>query len=242
MGNIAFPATFSSFISQRGCDQAVNAVAYNKFNVKIIGTYGGLTSEKNGGTHIGVEDIAIFRSMPNMVVISPGDCVELKQVLFAAVSHEGPMFLRLPKGPLKTFHKPDYKFEIGKAVKLQDGNDVALITSDITTAEGIKASEILSDSGISVYHLHMPTIKPIDKEAILEAAERTKKIFTVENHSIYGGLGSAVAEVIAESGCAVKVIRLGIQDCFGETGTLDWLMKKFKIDSDAIVEAVKNNG
>lgn len=238
MGKIPFAATFASFISQRSCDQAVNAVAYNSFNVKIIGTYCGLSSEKNGGTHIGVEDIAIYRGMPGVTVMCPGDCVEMKQAFFAAAKHEGPVYMRIPRGPMQTYNAADYQFEIGKAVTLRDGNDIAVITTGITTAEGIKAANELEKQGIGVMHIHMPTIKPIDKQAIIQAAEKTGKIITVENHSVIGGLGSAVTEVVCEHASA-KVVRLGMQDTFGETATLGYLMEKYGIDAEAIVGAVK---
>lgn len=240
MGKIPFAATFANFVSQRGCDQAVNSVAYNKFNVKILGTYAGLSSEKNGGTHISIEDMAIFRSMPNMIVINPGDCVELEQAIIAASEYDGPVYLRVVRGPMETFFDKDYKFEIGKAVTLEEGNDVALITTGITTKEGIMACEELKKEGIKVKHIHMPTIKPIDKEAIIKAAKETEMIITVENHSVMGGLGSAVAETVCEE-YPVKVKRLGILDKFGETAKLDWLMEKYGIDKKAIIKAVKSN-
>jgi len=238
MGKIPFAATFSGFASQRCCDQAVNAVAYNNFNVKIIGTYAGLTSEKNGGTHIGVEDISIYRGIPRMTVLVPGDGVEMRQAVLAAAKHTGPVYMRIPRGPMAVYNEKSYKFEIGKAQKLQDGKDVALITTGITTPEGIKAIKELEKDGISVYHLHVPTIKPIDKDAIVEAAKKTGNIVTVENHSVLGGLGSAVTEVVCEHAPA-KVVPLGMQDTFGETATLPYLMAKYGIDADAIVKGVK---
>lgn len=238
MGKIPFAATFAGFISQRSCDQVVNAVAYNNFNVKIVGTYCGLTSEKNGGTHIGVEDIAIYRGIPRMTVLCPGDGVELKQAFFAAAEHEGPVYIRIPRGPMPTYNVESYELKIGKAQKLSDGRDIAIITTGITTAEGIKAVKELENDGISVCHIHMPTIKPIDKEVINEAATNIGNIITVENHSVLGGLGSAVTEVVCDH-TPSKVTRLGMQDTFGETATLDYLMSRYGIDADAIVNAAK---
>lgn len=238
MGKIPFAATFSGFISQRCCDQAVNAVAYNNFNVKLVGTYCGLTSEKNGGTHIGVEDLAIYRGIPRMTVLCPGDGVELKQAFFAAAEHVGPVYIRIPRGPMPTYNDESYEFKLGKAQKLSEGSDIAVITTGITTVQGIKAVNELEKDGISVCHIHMPTIKPIDKDAIIEVANSIGNIITIENHSVLGGLGSAVTEVVCEHAPS-KVTRLGMQDTFGETATLDYLMAKYGIDTDAIVKAVK---
>lgn len=238
MGKVPFASTFANFASQRACDQAVIAMAYNRFNVKLCSSYAGLTSEKNGATHISVEDVAIFRSMPNMVVIDPGDCVELASALETIAGYDGPVYLRMARGPLETVLPEDYRFSIGKSVILNEGSDVSLITSGITTFEGVKACEKLGAEGINVKHIHMPTIKPIDRKAIIRAAEETGAIVTVENHSRLGGLGSAVTEVVCDE-CPVPVVRLGIDDSFGETAILDWLMEKFGITSDHIIQAVE---
>lgn len=238
-GKIPFASTFACFASQRACDQAMNSVAYNNYNVKIVGTYAGLTSEKNGGTHISIADLSIFRSMPNFVVIDPGDAVEYEKVIEFAADYVGPMYIRANKGVHSVFHKEDYTFSLGKAEVLQEGNDIALITTGITTNEGIAACAKLAQEGISVYHIHMPTIKPIDVEAIKVAA-KFGKIITAENHSIIGGLGSSVAEILSEH-CPTKLIRLGLNDCFGETATLAYMMHKHKIDAEGIAEAIKSN-
>jgi len=239
MGKIPFISTFATFISQRACDQAVMAVAYNKFNVKICGESGGLTAEKNGATHISVQDIAIYRCMPNMTVIVPADCVELKKAVEVISNYEGPVYLQKARGPLPTIFESDYEFQIGKAVMLEEGSDATLITSGITTCEGISASAVLRMQGIKIRHLHMPTLKPIDRGAIINAAKETGIIFTVENHSRLGGLGSAVAEIVCEE-YPVPVIRLGIDDSFGETASLEWLMDKFEINAHHIVANIKN--
>jgi transketolase len=238
MGKIPFASSFACFASQRACDQAVNSVAYNKFNVKIVGSYAGLTSEKNGGTHISVEDLAIFRSMPNMVVIDPGDGVEFAQALEFAAEYEGPVYIRSNKGNFPTFLEESYRFQLGKAIVLSEGNDIGLITTGITTLEGIKACEGLAVAGIRVRHVHMPSLKPIDAAEIITTAMQTKRLVTVENHSIIGGLGSAVAEVLTE-GYPVRLKRMGLNDCFGETAKLDYLMEKFGISASHIVKQVK---
>jgi transketolase len=239
-GKIPFAATFACFASQRACDQTMNSVAYNKFNVKIIGTYAGLTSEKNGGTHISVADVSIFRSMPGLVVIDPGDAVEFKRVLEEAARYFGPMYIRSNKGAFPVFHDENFRFTIGKAEVLQDGSDITLITTGVVTHQAILACEKAKQAGISVRLVHMPTIKPIDAGEILSCAGKTKKILTAENHSIIGGLGSAVAEVAAER-CPCTVIRYGLKDCFGETATLDYLMKKHGIDSGGLFKAISEN-
>jgi transketolase len=239
MGKIPFASTFANFASQRACDQAVISIAYNRLNVKICGDYAGLTSAKNGATHISVEDTAIFRSMPYMTVIDPADCVELSQALEAIYSYDGPVYLRKSRGPMPTIFGEEHSFEIGKAITLTAGGDATLITSGITTHEGCEAVKVLHSRGIEVNHLHMGTIKPLDVEAVVEAARKTGLIFTVENHSCYGGLGSAVAETVCEHH-PVPVIRLGFQDRFGDTATLEWLIEEYGISSARIVLAIES--
>ena len=237
MGKIPFASTFACFASQRACDQA-NAVSYNRFNVKIVGSYAGLSSGKNGGTHISVEDMAIFRAMPNMTILDPGDCCELADAIRAAWAHEGPVYVRMAKGPMPRIFPCDHKCEIGKSVVLQEGGDIALITTGIATWEGMSACKELGRRGIRVLHIHMPSIKPIDSNSIVAAAKKAGGIVTVENHSRIGGLGSAVAEVVCEK-YPVPVTRLGLDDCFGETGDLTYLMDRFGISSPHIVGAVE---
>lgn len=238
MGKIPFVAGFACFMAQRACDQAQNSVAYNKFNVKVIGTYAGLTSEKNGGTHISIDDVAIYRNMPRFEVYDPGDANEFAAILRYAATHDGPVYIRSNKGKYPTFTPEGRKFIPGKAEILSDGTDVGLITTGITTVEGINATKELERLGISVQHIHMPSIKPIDRKAIVDAAQKTKFLITVENHTIYGGLGSAVAEVLCEEQPA-RLIRLGLQDHFGETAKLRYMMHKYGIDDETIVETVR---
>ena len=238
MGKIPFASTFANFISQRSCDQAVNSVCYNKFNVKICGSYSGLSSEKNGGTHIGVEDIAIFRCMPNMAVIVPGDCVELKSAMKVASEYDGPVYLRIARGPMPTIFPKDYEFKMGESVTLSEGTDISLLTTGITTWEGINAVKSLKARGISVLHIHFPTIKPIDQEEIIRAAKVTGRIVTVENHSRFGGFGGLVSEIVCEH-YPVPVFRLGMNDCFGETADLAYLTEKYGINSKHIFNVIE---
>lgn len=237
MGKIPFAASFACFLSQRGCDQIVNAVAYNQFNVKLIGSYAGLTSEKNGGTHISIEDISIFRSIPHFQIIDPADGVEFSKALIYAAKHEGPVYIRQNKGAFPKLFEASYCLEEGKSVVMTDGEDVGLITTGLATQEAVIAAGILQRCGISVRHIHVPFIKPLDYEEIYKTAYKTKFLVTVENHSVYGGLGSAVAEAVCER-YPSYLYRLGLQDCFGETADLKYLIKRFGIDADSIVQNI----
>ena len=237
-GKIPFASSFAWCMSQRACDQAVNAVAYNRANVKLVGSYAGLTAEKNGGTHISVLDLSIFRSIPFFQVFDPGDAVEFAACIEYALEYEGPVYIRSNRGVHGVFHRPGYKFMPGKAEVLREGGDLGLITTGITTAQGILACEELAVGGINVRHVHMPTIKPFDREEVARTAELTGSIITAENHSVYGGLGSAVAEALCEVYPA-RLKRLGIPDRFGETAKLDFLLSKFGIDCENIVKEAK---
>ena len=234
MGKTPFASSFANFISQRSCDQAF-MMAYNNFNVKLVGTYAGLSSAINGGTHMSVEDIAIYRSMPNLTVISPGDCTEFSKALEAAANTYGPVYISIARGPMPPIFPKDYNFEAGKSVVMREGSDITLITTGITTSEGIKAGEILKRKGIEVRHIHMHTIKPVDENEIVKSARETGIIVTAENHSILGGLGSAVAETVCGEHPA-RVEKLGLKDMFGETGKLEWLMDRFEISSSHIAD------
>lgn len=238
MGKIPFVTGFACFVAQRACDQAQNSIAYNDFNVKVIGTYAGLTSEKNGGTHISIDDVAIYRNMPRFEVYDPGDANEFEAILRYAADHVGPVYIRSNKGTYETFTPKGRPFTPGKAEVLSEGTDVGLITAGITTAEGIRATAELEKLGVSVRHVHMPSIKPLDRAAIVETAKKTGLIVTVENHTIYGGLGSAVAEVLCEEQPA-RLVRLGLQDHFGETAKLRYMMHKYGIDDESIVAEIR---
>ena len=239
MGKIPFVTGFACFVAQRACDQAQNSIAYNNFNVKVIGTYAGLTSEKNGGTHISIDDVAIYRNMPRFEVYDPGDANEFEAILRYAARHDGPVYIRSNKGKFPTFTPAGCPFTPGKGKRLSEGGDITLITAGITTLEGIRAAERLRAEGIGADHIHMPSIKPIDREIIAESARKTGHVVTVENHTIYGGLGSAVAEVLCEEQPA-RLTRLGLQDHFGETAKLDYMMHKYRIDADAIVDTIRS--
>lgn len=238
-GKTVFATTFANFASKRACDQVSISIAYNRANVKVCGTYAGLTSEKNGGTHIGVEDISIMRAMPNMRVVEPADTAELADMTRVLADYNGPVYLRIPKLFKRTIFNDQYSFEFGKATQITKGDDITIIACGLMTGIAFDAVEDLRKNGIQARLINMSSIKPLDAEAVIKAAEETKAILTVENHTIVGGLGSAVAEVLAESGIGTKFFKLGIRDEFGQTADLDWLLDKFGISKSHIIDTAK---
>jgi transketolase len=236
-GKIPFAATFAVFAAKRACDQVSVSVAYPKLNVKIIGTYCGLTVAY-GATHQSVQDIAIMRAMPNMVVIAPADTIELSKAMREIAAYDGPVYLRTARGTMPRIYQDDYKFEIGKASILEDGRDVSIISTGVMTSKALKAAEILKSEGVNARVINISTIKPIDKQVIIDAAKETGLIVTVENHNVIGGLGSAVCEVVSRH-CPVLVRRVGIDDKFGFTGSFEWSLKHFGFDVSDIVKKVK---
>jgi transketolase len=238
-GKIPFANTFAVFAANRACDQVSTSIAYPRLNVKIGGTYAGLSCSY-GATHQSVQDIAIMRSMPNMVVIAPSDTVELSMAVRAIADYDGPVYLRMVRGTMPTLFGVDHVFTIGKAAVLAQGDAATVIGTGITTAMALEAAEQLAAQGVNVRVIGMSTIKPIDAAAILAAARETGAIVTVENHSVIGGLGSAVCEVLcAHPEAGVPVRRLGLQDCFGLTGPFEWSAGHFGFDTPDIVGAVK---
>ena len=238
MGRTVFATTFSNFISLRAADQVCNAVCYNNLNVKVCGIYAGISSEKNGGTHISVEDTAIFRAMPGMTILDPGDGDEFYQAMCLAAKTPGPFYIRISKGPMPKILPDDYKLQLGKGVVLNEGNDATLITSGLTTKFGIDACMMLKEIGLNVRHIHMPTVKPLDKEIIIKAAKETGALVVAENHSVVGGLGSAVAEAVCES-YPVHVERLGIRDSFCVGASVAYLANQHGFSAEKIVEKIK---
>ena len=238
-GKTVFASTFANFISKRACDHVSIAVAYNMSNVKVCGDYAGLSSGKNGGTHSSVQDIAIMRAMPNMRVAAPADTTELAAVMRAITAYDGPVYLRKTRGPMKRIFEDGLIFTFGRAVEISSGDDITIISTGQMTAFALDAVRELEMKGVKATLVHMSSIKPLDIDAILKAAERTGSVITVENHNIIGGLGSAVAEVLAESGIHPKFKRMGISDRFGETATFEWLLDKHGISAPHIVEEVR---
>lgn len=239
-GKIPVVHSFACFISMRGCEQVRTTVAYPKLNVKFLVTHGGISPGTAGTTHHAIEDIAIMRAIPNMVVCVPGDTKEVQGVLESALAYDGPVYIRLGASDAEDVYTQKDKFEIGKATQLRSGNDITIITTGILMYEGTAASDILlREYGIKARVIQMASIKPLDKEAIIKASDETGKIITVEEHNILGGLGGAVCEVVAENGLA-KVKRLGILDNFCGVGSSTHLMKKEGLTVENIINTVKN--
>jgi transketolase len=237
-GKIPFASSFAMFATGRAFEIIRNSVAYPKLNVKICATHAGLTVGEDGASHESIEDIAIMRAIPNMTVLVPADGVEAEQMILEAARVYGPMYVRLGRSAVPTIFDENYKFEIGKGTVVRQGNDATIIACGIMVYEAIKAAEELALEGINARVINMSTIKPIDKELIITAAKETKAIVTAEEHSIIGGLGSAVCEVVSEE-CPVVVKKVGVKDSFGESGTPAELLKKYGLTANDIVEAVK---
>ena len=245
-GKIPYASTFAVFASGRSYDQVRNTIAHTNANVKICATHAGITVGEDGATHQMLEDIGMMRMLPNMRVISPSDDVQTKWVIKEEKKIQGPFYIRLCRLATPIIYDEEFvkenniKFEIGKGIQIGNGTDASIIATGVTVQEALKAKENLEKEGINIRVIDMHTIKPIDKELIIKCAKETKKIITIEDHSIYGGLGSSVCEVLSEKYPA-KVIRMGIKDTFGESGKAEELMRHFKIDCNSIVEVVKNS-
>ena len=238
-GKIPYASTFAVFAAGRAYDQIRNSVCYPKLNVKICATHCGITVGEDGATHQMLEDISMMRTLPNMTVISVSDDIETKWAVEEISKIEGPVYLRLSRLATPIIYEENQKFEIGKAIQIGDGTDATIFATGVTVAESIKAKEELKEKGIDVRVVDIHTIKPIDKDIIIKCAKETKKLISVEDHNIIGGLGSAISEVLAEE-YPTKLIRLGIKDQFGKSGKAEELMKYFGIDKDTIVKEVNN--
>lgn len=240
-GKIAFASTFAMFAAGRGFEQIRNTVAYPKLNVKIAPTHAGISVGEDGGSHQSVEDIALMRAIPGMVVLSPADAVETKKMVFAAAEYNGPVYIRMGRLDVETiFDEATYDFQIGIANTVREGNDVTIAATGLMTYEAIKAADILAQEGISVRVINVGTIKPLDGETILKAAKETKFIITAEEHSVIGGLGSAVSEFLSEV-YPTKVKKLGIYDKFGQSGKAAELLEKYELTAAKLVAMVKEN-
>ena len=238
-GKIPFASTFAMFGAGRAFEQVRNSIGYPHLNVKIGATHAGISVGEDGATHQCNEDIALMRTIPGMVIINPSDYVEAKAAVKAAYEYYGPCYLRFGRLALPVINNnPDYKFEIGKSVTLKEGKDITIIASGLTVSTSLEAAEKLENDGISVRVINMHTIKPIDKDAVIKAAKETSIIFTAEEHSVIGGLGSAVSEVVCEEAPA-KVIKIGINDKFGESGPAVELIHKYGLDGEGIYNTIK---
>ncbi|PKP56609.1 transketolase [Candidatus Atribacteria bacterium HGW-Atribacteria-1] len=237
-GKIPYAHTFGTFATRRCYDQVFMSGAYAKANVRIIGSDPGVTSAYNGGTHMPFEDMGIMRNIPKMTVLEPTDSVILIDIIKQLAGLYGMFYVRLLRGNAIKIYEEGSRFEIGKAVKFKDGKDVTLIANGIMVAEALNAAHILEEKGISTRVLDMFTLKPIDKEEIIECAKDTGAIVTAENHNIINGLGSAVAEVLAEN-IPTPMERIGVKDLFGEVGPVDYLKERFELTANDIVKKVK---
>ncbi|MDD5382975.1 MAG: transketolase family protein [Candidatus Margulisbacteria bacterium] len=238
-GKIVFASTFAVFGSGRAWDQVRMSVAYTRLNVKIVVTHGGITTGEDGASHQANEDIAIMRVLPNLTVIVPSDAVETAKAIRSAAKFYGPMYIRLSRLATPIINKEDYEFKIGKGVVLRDGRDVTVFACGIMVAKALEAAEALKQENIDCRVVNIHTIKPIDQELIIKCAAETGAAVTAEEHSIIGGLGGAVAEVLGENQ-SVPLARVGIKDMFGESGKPEQLLVKYGLTPEEIIKAVKS--
>lgn len=238
-GKIPFASSFAMFAAGRAFEQIRNSICYPKLNVKVCATHAGLTVGEDGATHQSVEDIALMRAIPNMTIINPVDAVETEAAILAIAEYEGPCYVRLGRLAVETINdENNYKFEIGKGITLSEGNDVTIVATGMMVQLALKAKDELSKEGINAKIINIHTIKPIDCELLVKAAKETGAIVTAEEHSIVGGLGSAVSEVVTEE-FPVPVVKVGIKDTFGESGKPDQLLEKYGLTVESIVNGAK---
>ena len=239
-GKVPFASTFAVFATGRAYDQIRNTICYPQLNVKIAATHAGLSVGEDGASHQCCEDIALMRSIPGMVVLSPADDVEARAAVIAAYNYQGPVYLRFSRLATPVFHDPEtYEFQIGKGEKLTDGYDIAVISTGLMTNEALRAAVLTKRQGMNVRVINMPTIKPIDEEIILTAARECGRIITVEEHSIIGGLGEAVCSVVSEK-LPVPVRRIGVMDQFGHSGPANEVLRDYGLTADNIVNVIRD--
>lgn len=237
-GKIVFASSFAMFAAGRAFEQIRNSIAYPNLNVKIGATHAGISVGEDGATHQCLEDIGIMRTIPNMVIINPADDVEARAAVKAAADHNGPVYLRFGRLGVPVIYGDDYKFELGKGVTLKDGSDVTIFATGLMVEASLSAAEALSEQGVSARVVNIHTIKPIDREIIVNAARETGAVVTCEEHNIIGGLGSAVAEVLCEE-YPVPMVRVGVKDCFGKSGVPAQLLKDYGLTAEDVAESAK---
>ena len=240
-GKIPFASTFAVFATGRAYDQIRNSVCYPNLNVKICGSHAGVTVGEDGATHQMLEDINIMKGLPNMTVFCPSDDVQTKWVVKEASKINGPCYIRTCRLASNIIYEENQEFEVGKAVQIGDGTDVTVFATGVCVSEAIKAKEKLKEKGIHIRVVDMHTIKPVDKDMIIKCAKETKRLISVEDHSIIGGLGSIIADVLCEN-YPTTLTKMGVKDRFGESGKAQELMAKFEIDCDAIVREIEKKG
>ena len=238
-GIVPFASTFAMFAAGRAFEQVRNSIGYPHLNVKIGATHAGISVGEDGATHQCNEDIALMRTIPGMVILNPADDVEAKACVKAAYEYNGPVYLRFGRLAVPVINdRPDYNFELGKGVVLREGKDVTIVATGLCVSSALEAAEKLAADGIDAKIINIHTIKPLDEELIVAAAKETGKVVTVEEHSVIGGLGSAVCDALAEK-CPVPVKKIGVQDVFGESGPAAALLAKYKLDGEGVYEQVK---
>lgn len=238
-GKVPFASSFAMFAAGRAFEQVRNSIGYPHLNVKIGATHAGISVGEDGATHQCNEDIALMRTIPGMAVISPSDDIEARAAVRAAYEHQGPVYLRFGRLAVPIINdRPDYKFELGKGITLKDGNDAAIIATGLCVSAALEAAEKLEADKIHVRVINIHTIKPLDEELIIKAARETGKIITVEEHSVIGGLGSAVCDCLSEN-YPCRVLKIGINDVYGESGPAALLLKKYGLDADSIYQKVR---
>lgn len=237
-GKIPFVASFAVFITGRTYDQIRNGICYPNFNVKIVGTHGGVTVGEDGATHQALEDISLMRGLPHMTVIVPADCKECQEAIKYAALHEGPTYIRIPRSNVPDIFDENYSFNIHKAVVVEEGTDVSVFTNGETLADVLLAAEELKKDNISLEVINVPVVKPLDFQTVIESVKKTKFAITVENHSIIGGLGSTICETLADK-LPSKVYRFGIHDEFGQSGKAEELIEYYGLDSKTLAKRIR---
>ena len=240
-GKVPFASTFAMFAAGRAFEQIRNSIGYPKLNVKIGATHAGISVGEDGATHQCNEDIALMRTIPGMVVINPADDVEARAAVYAAYEHEGPVYMRFGRLAVPVINdRPDYKFEIGKGITLKAGKDMTIIATGLCVSESLEAAKLLAADGIDARVINIHTIKPLDEALVVKAAKETSRIFTVEEHSIIGGLGSAVCDTLAAQ-APTKVTKIGVEDTYGESGPAVELIHKYGLDAEGIYKKIKES-
>ncbi len=239
-GKIPFASTFAMFAAGRAFEQIRNTVAYPKLNVKIAPTHAGISVGEDGGSHQSIEDISLMRSIPGMVVLSPADATETKKMIFAAAEYNGPVYIRMGRLDVPVLFDDLYDFQIGVANTVKEGTDVTILATGLMTARALEAAEKLESEGVSVRVINVGTIKPLDGETVLKAAKETKFIVTAEEHSVIGGLGSAVSEFLSET-YPTLVKKVGIYDVFGQSGKAEELLEKYELTATKLISVIKEN-
>ncbi len=238
VGKIPFISSFAMFVTGRTYDQIRNSVCYPEFNVKIIGTHGGITVGEDGASHQALEDVALMRNIPHMTVIVPADSRECEEVIKYAAVHDGPIYVRVARSNVPDVFGDDYRFDIHKALIVEKGTDASVFTNGEMLAEVLDAAEILKQEGISIEVVNVPVVKPLDMETVIESVKRTNTAFVVENHSVIGGLGSAICETLCGH-YPVKVYRIGIHDEFGQSGEAGALLEHYGLTAENIAKRIK---